>query len=484
MTPRHVFYFTASSLVGAFIDRSMSALRALSLTNTFRQLFGRIETNDHRRRRQIGILQGIVTSLGNRFVGLLVNFLSVPLTIGYLGPERYGAWVTLGSLLAWLSLMDLGLHGGLTNAITSAVSQERPDLARTHLSNGVFLLSLSAMTIGLAAYLIWPFVGWGAIFGLSSEKAQTEIGPAVAAALLIFLMQVPLTVSGKVYLAHQEGKIGNYWGAAGNVLSLLALLIVTRTQGGLPWLVIAVSGTSMLVNFASTLWLFSYYKPLLSPRLRHINFSMMRSVMHVGGQFFLIQIMALVTFQTDNFFVSHYLGAARVPEYSLTYSLFNYTSLPQNLLFSYLWTAYAEAITRNDIAWVKKTLHLNLVIGVAFTVVMTAGLAFIAKPFIGWWGGPTVAPSSALIAWMAAWSVINAYTNPIACMLAAASHLREQIRYAAIATVSNVFLSFFLVQHVGVHGVIAATVISYAIFVCVPVYIDVNALLKRLEHAV
>jgi O-antigen/teichoic acid export membrane protein len=210
----------------------------------------------------------------------------------------------------------------------------------------------------------------------------------------------------------------------------------------------------------------------------------MPSVMHVGGQFFLIQIMALVTFQTDNFFIGHFLGAARVPEYSLTYNLFNYTSLPQTLLFSYLWHAYVEAISRKDITWVKKTFHLNLAVGMVFTVAMVPVLAYIAKPFLAWWGGPAVVPSSELIAWMAAWSLINAFTNPIACLLAAASHLRAQIRYSAIATVSNILLSLFLVQRWGVHGVIAATVISYAVFVCVPVYADVNALLKRLCYAV
>ncbi len=360
---------------------------------------------------------------------MLISFLSVPLTIGYLGTERYGAWVTIGSLLAW------------------------------------------------------PFINWGAVFGVSDPATLAELGPAVATALAVFLIQFPLSTGGKVYMAYQEGRIGTYWGIAGNILSLLALITVTRTGGGLVWLVIAVSGTQTLVVLASNAWIYLHHRPMLRPGLRHVDTSAIRSLSAVGGKFFLIQIMGLVTFQTDNLVISHYLGAASVPEYSLTYTLFSYTSLPQSLLFGYLWTAYNEAIARKDIAWVSRAFHVSLLAGIAFTAVAVGCLAFIAQPFIAWWAGPAVVPSIALIAWMAGWSMISAYTNPIACLLAAASHLRVQLIYSFFSTVSNLVLSIYLVGTWGVVGVIAATVISYTVFVCVPVLIDSESLLKRLRHA-
>lgn len=459
-------------------------MRSVSVSDALRLLFGRITIEDHRKRRVLNIIQSVVTNLGNKGVSMVVSFLSVPLTIRYLGPEQYGAWVTIGSLLAWLSLTDFGLGNGLTNAVTTAAGEDRPDLARMHLSNGIFLLAAIAGVTGLVVFAAWPFIDWAALFGIKSEAARAEIGPAMAAALGIFLLQFPLGMAAKVYLAYQEGRIGNYWAATGNILSLVALLIVTHTHGGLIWLVIALSGTSLMVNIANNLWVFVLHRPILSPRLRHVDFGTMRSLGKVGGKFFLIQIMALVVFQTDNLVVGHYLGSARVPEYSLTYTLFNYTSLPQAALFTYLWAAYTEAIARKDIAWVTRTFRLNLALGIAFTAVAVLAIAFIARPFIGWWAGPTVVPSSALIAWMAAWSIINAFTNPIACLLASAAHLRAQIIYSAFSTVSNIALSIYLVQRWGVEGVIAATVISYAFFVCGPVYIDAQRLLGRLRHAV
>ncbi len=453
------------------------------MSGLLRLLFGRIATADHRHRRLLGIVQGVVTSFGNRVVGVLVSFLSVPLTIGYLGTERYGAWVALGSLLAWLQLSEFGLGNGLTNAITAAAGQDRPDLVRMHLSNALVLLSSIGAVVALAAVVAWPHLDWSALFGLTTTAARDEIGAAAALALAIFVLQFPLAVTGKLYIAYQEGRIGNYWGMAGNALSLAALLAVTHTGGGLPALVVAISGTSLAVNVMSTAWLFLHHRQTLRPSLRLVDFSHMKTLGNVGGRFFLIQILALIVFQTDNIVIAHYLGAGQIPQYSLTYTLFGYASLPQSMLFSYLWAAYIEAIARHDIGWVHRTFHLSLWLGLGFTGVGVGCIALIAQPFIGWWAGAAAVPSGSLVAWMAAWGVINAFTNPIACLLAAAAHLKRQIIYSSVATALNIVLTVTLVQTWGVDGVIAATVISYAVFICGPCYLDAVSLIRKLRSA-
>ncbi|HQT43997.1 MAG TPA: oligosaccharide flippase family protein, partial [Halothiobacillus sp.] len=307
-----------------FHQLRMAPVRPRNLNHIVRLLFGQAEATDLRQGRILGVLQGVATSLGSRAISILVSLLSVPLTIGYLGTELYGAWITLGSMLAWLGLSDFGLGNGLMNAVTSAVAQEQPELARKHVTNGVFLLSIVAITAGVLAYFVWPCINWSTLFGVTSVRAKAEIGPAVMAAVIIFLLQFPLAISGKIYLAHREGRIDNYWSMAANLFGLLVLLLVTHTHGGLVWLVISISGTSLAVNIVNTSWLFWWHKPHLRPSFQAIDVSTMHPLLHVGGKFFLIQLLALIVFQTDNLVISHYIGAARVPEYNLTYRVFEY----------------------------------------------------------------------------------------------------------------------------------------------------------------
>ena len=462
----------------------MARRSTMTPSKALRLMFSPVQGGDHRHRRLLAVIQGVVTGLGNKAVGMLVSFLSVPLTIDYLGTERYGAWVTIGSLLAWLQLTDFGLGNGLNNAVTTAAGQDRPDLVRMHLSNGVALLSAIAAATGLAALLAWPHIAWGSVFGVSDPATLAELSPAVAMALTVFLIQFPLSSGGKVYMAYQEGRIGTYWGMAGNILSLISLLAVTKTGGGLVALVVAVSGTQMLVTLASNVWVYSIHRPTLRPGIKYVDAKAIRPLCAVGSKFFLIQILSLLTFQTDNLVISHYLGAASVPEYSLTYTLLSYAALPQSIMFGYLWTAYTEAIARRDVAWVQHTFHISLLAGVGFTACAVAFLCLIAQSFIAWWAGEAVVPSVSLLLWMAAWGMINAYTSPIACLLAAASQLRWQLVYSALATASNLAASIYLVGTWGVQGVIAATVISYGVFICLPTLVDAEVLLRNLRRAV
>jgi O-antigen/teichoic acid export membrane protein len=454
----------------------------LTITDTFKLLFLHSASGDHRRRRLVSVIQGAVTGFGNKVVGLIVNFLSVPLTIGYLGPERYGIWITIGSLLAWLALSDFGLGLGFNTAIATAVGQDRLDVVRQHTSTALALLAGIAGAVGLLTLLVWPWIDWSSLFGARTPLAQAEIGPAIAAAIIFWLLQFPLSITGRVFNAYQEGRLANYWGAFGNVLSLLVLIIVTQTQGGLVWLVVAMSGTGLLVNIASTLWLFLHHRPFLAPHPKDISGTSLRMLGKVGGTFFLIQILSLLVFNTDNLIVGHFLGADQVPTYSVTYSLFNYCLIIQNMIFSYMWVAYSEAIARKDIAWVKRTFHITLAAGTLLTMAFSTGLAVIAQPFIGWWAGTSVVPPTTFVLWMATWGVINGFTSPIACLLAAAAHLRNQTIYSALACALNIALTLIFVHRWGITGVIAGTVISYAIFICVPALVDVELLIRKLEQ--
>ncbi|MDR3415938.1 MAG: polysaccharide biosynthesis C-terminal domain-containing protein [Nevskia sp.] len=455
----------------------------MNISAALRFALGKIDSVDHRHRRLAGIVQGVATGLASRLVGVAVNLLSVPLTIGYLGTERFGIWTLISSMLVWVRLADLGIGNGLNNAIAGALGAERPELARTHISSALAMLSAISLTLGVIIVLAWPWIDWNGLFGVKSALARAEVGPAVAAAFVFFLLGFPLSIIGRTYVAAQDGRLANYWGMAGNLAGLLAIVAVTQTHGGLVWLIIATTGTGFAMSALSGLWLFMRHKPALAPRIGSVRRDSMNGLLHVGLLFFLMQISALVVFETDNLVIAHYLGAAHVPPYSLTYSLFGFTSLIQALLFSYVWIAYSEAIARRDIAWVQRAFILNLAFSLGSTLLAVIPLIFIARPFIRLWAGAAVVPPFDLVLWMAAWSMINAFCSPTACLLAAAAHIRAQTVYSAVAAAINIALSIYLIRRWGITGVIAGTVISYLLFICIPQSIDTFMLIRKLHGA-
>src|SRR5438045_1951724 len=70
-----------------------------------------------------------VTSMAARGIGIFTGLAWVRLSLSYLGEERYGLWMAIGSLLAWANLADLGLARGMQNHLSQANGQDDPVLA-------------------------------------------------------------------------------------------------------------------------------------------------------------------------------------------------------------------------------------------------------------------------------------------------------------------------------------------------------------------
>src|SRR5262249_41025180 len=149
--------------------------------------------------------------------------------------------------------------------LATAYSENRRDTARAYVTTSLAMLSAVTLLIGVVIAAVWPWIDWTAIFNVRGDAARSEVGPAMAVALVLFLLSFPFSLITKILIAHQEGKIANYWGATGNVASLIALIVVTQTQGGLVWLVLAVSGAGLAVEALSGVWLFVWHKPWLAP---------------------------------------------------------------------------------------------------------------------------------------------------------------------------------------------------------------------------
>ena len=231
----------------------------------------RVQPQSHGERRYQRILQSVLTGFFGKGVSIVVSFLAVPLALGYLGAELYGVWITISTLLVWISLADLGLGNGLTNLLAAAYGKERPDLAQKYVATAFWLLTGIAVLIGCAFVIVWRLLDWPLLFGVESFQAKIQVAPAILAAVVIYLMSFPLLLVNKILNAYQEGALGNLWLGLGGLASLLGLVVVTHARGGLVQLVIGYSGMLWVVMVASAVWLFFRHKTWLLPRWSAVN---------------------------------------------------------------------------------------------------------------------------------------------------------------------------------------------------------------------
>ena len=187
-----------------------------------------------------------VTSLCAKLVVLATTLIAVPLTYRYLGTERYGLWMTMTSFVLFLSFADFGIGNGITSSIAKADGQDSKEEAQRAVSCGFYLLAFVALVLLAIFAASYSAISWPTLYGTKTALASVEAGPATAVLVLCTALNMPLGTVLRIQLGYQQGYIGDLWSAAGNLLALAIIVLITHLRGSLPLLVCAVAVSSAI----------------------------------------------------------------------------------------------------------------------------------------------------------------------------------------------------------------------------------------------
>ena len=228
-------------------------------------------TNRHRnagreRYRRAGLTAS--ASFVSKALTIIISFVSVPLTVHYLGSERYGIWLTIGSLLTWMSMTDFGIAGNaLVNLLADAHGKEDRELAGQHASSAFWTLVGLSLCIGAIFLFCFHLIPWPEVFHVSSAVPVSELNRACAYSLIFFLVGFPLSMVSSVYGAYQDGFLANIWNIAGSLLALISLIVVAQMKGGLPQLAPFISAYGEAKARADWEWIHRAFKTSLAASL-------------------------------------------------------------------------------------------------------------------------------------------------------------------------------------------------------------------------
>jgi O-antigen/teichoic acid export membrane protein len=345
-------------------------------------------------------------------LNILISFLSVPLTIHYLGSERYGVWLTISSLLTWMMLTDFGLSGNaLVNVLAESSGKDDTETARQYASSAFWVLSGISIVSGVVAVIAFHWISWQDVFRVSSAVSVHELNVACAMTLAIFILGFPLSLQYSIYSAYQDGYLANIWSISTNAFSLLALVVVSRSHGGLPQLIFAVSGTRTLIAIANNVYLFRRYHWLI-PYPSAVRWSCVQRLFKLGGKYMVTQLAALGIYQSQPMIITQMLGPASVVIFVVSYKII---TLPMDLIYMATQpfiAAFGEAKARGDWKWIRNA-YRNATwasAGVGFTLVGV--MAVISKPLIRIWATAAAVPTTSFIVWLSIYVMIGIALMP------------------------------------------------------------------------
>jgi len=402
-------------------------------------------------------------ALASKFVRLGVEVASVPIALSYLGRERYGLWLTIGSLVAWMGLADLGLSNGLKNSLARVFGMNDRRTANGYFTTGLLTLSIIALALAAVFFGLFRFIPWLKIFHADSPQLASVVVPTLVVYALLFFIRFPLGIIGTTYEAFQEGYINHLWAMVSAGASLVALIGAVRLGLSLPWLLLCVSGSGFLVTLASGGYLVGISKPWLRPALGNFSRQAFGQLWTIGSSFFLIQIAVLVVFKTDNFVITYFLGPAEVPAYAVTFRLFIMAFGLYGMVLAPLWPSYAEAAAKKDWSWIRKTHFRMLRIGIIGGVLFAAGMIFFGQRLVAIWTRGQAVPPQALIVVLSLYFIVYAWSSAHGVLLNGLGRVRPQAYVAMLEAGLNITLSLLLVGPLGLTGVALGTFLAISL---------------------
>jgi O-antigen/teichoic acid export membrane protein len=116
--------------------------------------------------RSVLIKKNIIASSILKIISIAISLIVVPATINYIDAERYGIWLTLSSIIAWLSYFDFGFAHGFRNRFAEAIANNDHTLARKYVSTTYIVLTMIFATLMIVISIVNNFINWSSILNV------------------------------------------------------------------------------------------------------------------------------------------------------------------------------------------------------------------------------------------------------------------------------------------------------------------------------
>lgn len=409
--------------------------------------------------RSVKAKKNILGSFLIKGTSIVIGLFLVRLNIQYLGQELYGVWTTIFQVIAWFSFFDIGLGHGLRNKLGEALANDDLEKARIYVSSTYAILTVISICILGIFFLIHPFIDWGWVFNIPS-KAE-EVATVMLIVFSFFCITFVVKLLTAIVLSNQSPALNGLFNLIANFISLLIItILVYTTQGSLVYLSLALSVGPILVFSIATIFLFRGRYKSFAPSVKYIRKEYFRDLMNLGGQFFFIQVTAVIIFSTDNMIITQLYNPGEVAPYAIAFKYFNLITQAFTIITVPFWSAYTEAYAKSDIQWIKNTnkklvrIWGLMVIGGLFMLLA----AQFVYPFFT--KGAFDIPFY-LSAFMLVFVLVKAWGSIFVMFVNGVGKVRLQMATSLIGGIANIPLSIFFAKNLalGPPGVILASTI-------------------------
>ena len=402
--------------------------------------FRRFFTRGHE--RTVRARKNIFHSVIIKFGSVAISFLLIPLTIQYVNATNYGIWLTLSSIITWAALFDMGLGNGLKNKLAQDIALNKFTEAKSYVSSTYAIMIVIAALLFIAFSVINPYLNWQRILNVP-YNAGLNLSSLVFIVFTFFCFQFVIQLINTVFTANQAPAKPALLNLIGQVFTLITVLFLIKyTQGSLLYLIISITAIPLLVMLIGSIWFYRGSYSTIAPSFSFINIKYAKELLSVGGSFFIIQIAALVMYESDNIVITQLFGPKEVTTFNIAYKLFSVILMFFVIIITPFWSAFTEAYAKQDHDWIKATLSKINRLWLALSI-CAIGL-LIASPIIyRLWVGTSITVPFVLSLGMTFYTIAFIGQVIYVQFLNGIGKIKLQLYLGIVSSVINIPLSVF-----------------------------------------
>jgi O-antigen/teichoic acid export membrane protein len=218
--------------------------------------------------------------------------------------------------------------------------------------------------------------------------------------------------------------------------------------------------SEQVLIIASIYFFNSDYKEI-RPSINCVNFSYAKDLLNLGVQFFIIQIVGLVIYQSTNIIIAQYFGPNDVTIYNIAYKYFSIILMAFTIIISPFWAAYTEAWTRNDIEWIRNT--VKKLLSIWFLMCAGGVLMLIFSPqFYFIWIGDSVKIPFRLSLILFIYFITFTFGGVFNMFINGVGKIRLQMYSSIIGAIVFIITAILILEYtnLGVSGIVIASILS------------------------
>ncbi len=396
---------------------------------------------------------------------MLIVFILVSISIKYLGKENYGIWIVLSGLIAWSNVFDLGFSNGLRNRLAEARTENDTEIGKYYVSTTYAFLIMVAIILTIVFFPLFFYLNWQSILNTTTVGNET-IKYTVFIIFVFFILQFILKPVGSILQAYQWPAIFQLISLVGSILTLFGMfyLLSLAQPISLSLYAYIVAGMPVLALIFATIYFYRQKFSKLIPSIKYVKRKYFNKIAGLGISFFIIQLSAIVIFQSDNMIISYLFGPEEVTNYNIVYKYFSIITIVFGVILAPFWTAFTDAYQKNDFLWIQKIIRI-LLLSLAGSALGSLLLYLVSNEVYRLWIDVNIEIPNILSALMAIYVILFALVNIFAYFSNGSGKVKIQMYTNIFAALINIPMSFFLGKtlSLGVSGVLLSTIVCTSI---------------------